>query len=234
MRALTWHGKRDVRVEDVPDPQLLEPTDAIVKITSTGLCGSDLHLYEVLGPFLSAGDVLERGVDEQPPAGGQADRRDPAVLHPGLLHRSLHRMERGLADVESPLDEVVDVGTGVGPHDAGGHPLLAGPRAGDDDAVPARGERDVVRLGHRGGVGEPGVDRHDGHLLRAGPGGERSSHGRRHEVRAVGGRHRGQGGEAGQGHPVIMRHSRRALRRPARERLADLLGRLHLARQRRE
>ena len=58
MRALTWHGKRDVRVEDVPDPQLLEPTDAIVKITSTGLCGSDLHLYEVLGPFLSAGDVL--------------------------------------------------------------------------------------------------------------------------------------------------------------------------------
>ncbi|HSP04432.1 MAG TPA: zinc-dependent alcohol dehydrogenase [Acidimicrobiales bacterium] len=58
MRALTWHGKRDVRVEDVPDPRIEEPTDAIIEITSTGLCGSDLHLYEVLGPYLHAGDVL--------------------------------------------------------------------------------------------------------------------------------------------------------------------------------
>ena len=58
MRALTWQGKRDVRVETVPDPTILEPTDAIVKITSSGLCGSDLHLYEVLGPFLDAGDIL--------------------------------------------------------------------------------------------------------------------------------------------------------------------------------
>jgi len=58
MRALTWHGKRDVRVEDVPDPRIEEPTDAIIEITSSGLCGSDLHLYEVLGPYLQAGDVL--------------------------------------------------------------------------------------------------------------------------------------------------------------------------------
>jgi threonine dehydrogenase-like Zn-dependent dehydrogenase len=58
MRALTWHGKRDVRVEDVPDPRIQEPTDAIIEITSSGLCGSDLHLYEVLGPYLHAGDVL--------------------------------------------------------------------------------------------------------------------------------------------------------------------------------
>src|ERR1700710_1274070 len=58
MRALTWHGKRDVRVDNVPDPVLTAPTDAIIKVTSTGLCGSDLHLYEVLGPFLSEGDIL--------------------------------------------------------------------------------------------------------------------------------------------------------------------------------
>ena len=58
MRALTWQGKRDVRVESVPDPQIQAPTDAIIKVTSTGLCGSDLHLYEVLGPFLSPGDIL--------------------------------------------------------------------------------------------------------------------------------------------------------------------------------
>lgn len=58
MKALTWQGKRDVRVEDVPDPRIEEPTDAIVKITSTAICGSDLHLYEVLGPYLKPGDVL--------------------------------------------------------------------------------------------------------------------------------------------------------------------------------
>ncbi|MFG1715089.1 zinc-dependent alcohol dehydrogenase [Micromonospora sp. NPDC049203] len=58
MKALTWHGKRDVRVEDVPDPRIEEPTDAIVRITSTAICGSDLHLYEVLGPYLKPGDIL--------------------------------------------------------------------------------------------------------------------------------------------------------------------------------
>ncbi len=58
MKAVTWHGKRDVRVDTVPDPSIEQPTDAIVRITSTGICGSDLHLYEVLGPFLSEGDIL--------------------------------------------------------------------------------------------------------------------------------------------------------------------------------
>ena len=58
MRAVTWQGRRDVRVEDVPDPIIKEPTDAIIKVTSTGLCGSDLHLYEVLGPFMGEGDIL--------------------------------------------------------------------------------------------------------------------------------------------------------------------------------
>ncbi|MFD6417645.1 zinc-dependent alcohol dehydrogenase [Streptomyces sp. NPDC060194] len=58
MRALTWHGRRDVRIDTVPDPQIKDPTDVIVRITSTGICGSDLHLYEVLGPFLDAGDIL--------------------------------------------------------------------------------------------------------------------------------------------------------------------------------
>ena len=58
MRALTWHGKRDVRVDDVADPRIEQPTDAIVRVTSTAICGSDLHLYEVLGPFLKQGDIL--------------------------------------------------------------------------------------------------------------------------------------------------------------------------------
>ncbi|MEZ0162088.1 zinc-dependent alcohol dehydrogenase [Streptomyces althioticus] len=58
MKALTWQGKRDVRVETVPDPKIEEPTDAIIRITSSGLCGSDLHLYEVLTPFMTPGDIL--------------------------------------------------------------------------------------------------------------------------------------------------------------------------------
>jgi threonine dehydrogenase-like Zn-dependent dehydrogenase len=58
MRAVAWHGKRDVRVDTVPDPAIQEPTDAIVRVTSTAICGSDLHLYEVLGPFIGEGDVL--------------------------------------------------------------------------------------------------------------------------------------------------------------------------------
>ncbi len=58
MKALTFHGKRDVRIDEVPDPSIQDPTDAIVRITSTAICGSDLHLYEVLGMFIDEGDIL--------------------------------------------------------------------------------------------------------------------------------------------------------------------------------
>jgi threonine dehydrogenase-like Zn-dependent dehydrogenase len=58
MKALTWHGTHDVRVDDVPDPKIEHPTDAIIRVTSSGICGSDLHLYEVLGPYIEPGDIL--------------------------------------------------------------------------------------------------------------------------------------------------------------------------------
>jgi threonine dehydrogenase-like Zn-dependent dehydrogenase len=58
MKALTWHGKRDVRIDEIPDPAIEHPTDALVRITTTAICGSDLHLYEVMGPFIEEGDVL--------------------------------------------------------------------------------------------------------------------------------------------------------------------------------
>ncbi|MDP9011519.1 MAG: glutathione-dependent formaldehyde dehydrogenase [Pseudomonadota bacterium] len=58
MRALTWHGKHDVRVDTVPDPSIVNPRDAIIKITSTAICGSDLHLYDHTIPTMKAGDVL--------------------------------------------------------------------------------------------------------------------------------------------------------------------------------
>ncbi len=58
MRALTWQGTQKVSVETVPDPQIQEPTDTIVRMTSTAICGSDLHLYDVLGMYLKPGDIL--------------------------------------------------------------------------------------------------------------------------------------------------------------------------------
>src|SRR5436309_7771684 len=58
MRALCWNGTTDVRVETVPDPQILNPHDAIVRITSTAICGSDLHLYDGYIPTMMKGDIL--------------------------------------------------------------------------------------------------------------------------------------------------------------------------------
>jgi threonine dehydrogenase-like Zn-dependent dehydrogenase len=84
MRALAWHGKRDVRVDTVPDPKIEKPNDAIVRITSTGICGSDLHLYEVLGPFLDPGDILGHEpmgvVEEVGPEAGDLAVGDRVVL----------------------------------------------------------------------------------------------------------------------------------------------------------
>lgn len=58
MKALCWHGAKDVRVDNVPDPTIINPRDAIVKITSTAICGSDLHLYNGFIPTMQSGDIL--------------------------------------------------------------------------------------------------------------------------------------------------------------------------------
>jgi threonine dehydrogenase-like Zn-dependent dehydrogenase len=58
MKAVCWHGANDVRVETVPDPKIINPRDAIVKITSTAICGSDLHIYDGFIPSMQSGDIL--------------------------------------------------------------------------------------------------------------------------------------------------------------------------------
>ncbi len=58
MRAVTWQDRREVSVDTVPDPRIEQPTDAVIKVTSTNICGSDLHLYETLGAFMKAGDII--------------------------------------------------------------------------------------------------------------------------------------------------------------------------------
>jgi len=58
MKALTWHGRSDMRCENVPDPVIVDPTDVVIRVTSTAICGSDLHLYDGFNPFMEKGDVL--------------------------------------------------------------------------------------------------------------------------------------------------------------------------------
>ena len=82
MRALRYHGKGDVRCDTVPDPKIEHPRDAIIKITSTGLCGSDLHLYSKLGLFMEEGDIL---VD-----GGNAHFLDTRRREAALREKGIH------------------------------------------------------------------------------------------------------------------------------------------------
>jgi threonine dehydrogenase-like Zn-dependent dehydrogenase len=86
MRALRWHGKADVRVDTVPDPRVQHDQDAIIRVTSSGICGSDLHLYEVLTPFMSDGDILGHEamgiVEEVGPAAGEHLRPGDRVVVP--------------------------------------------------------------------------------------------------------------------------------------------------------
>jgi threonine dehydrogenase-like Zn-dependent dehydrogenase len=84
VKALVWCGQRDVRCEEVDDPVIQEPTDAVIRVTSTGLCGSDLHLYEVLAPFMTPGDILGHEpmgiVEEVGSAVGNLRRGDRVVV----------------------------------------------------------------------------------------------------------------------------------------------------------
>jgi len=116
MRAATWQGKRDVQVIDVPDPHVEDPGDIVVGVTTTGLCGSDLHLYEVLGPFMTPGDVLGHEtmgvvVDKSPDV-GQVDVGDRVVIPFQIACGSCFMCERGL-QTQCETTQVRKAGTGA-------------------------------------------------------------------------------------------------------------------------
>jgi threonine dehydrogenase-like Zn-dependent dehydrogenase len=100
MRALTFQGRRKVSVETVPDPVIEQPNDAIIKVTSTAICGSDLHLYEVLGPFLDPGDVLGHEtmgvVEEVGPEAGDLKVGDRVVIPFNISCGHCYMCSRGL------------------------------------------------------------------------------------------------------------------------------------------
>jgi threonine dehydrogenase-like Zn-dependent dehydrogenase len=100
MKALTWHGRRDVRIDEVADPAIEAPTDAIVRITTTAICGSDLHLYEVLGPFIEEGSVLGHEpmgiVEEVGPEVSELSPGDRVVIPFQVACGSCFMCEQGL------------------------------------------------------------------------------------------------------------------------------------------
>jgi threonine dehydrogenase-like Zn-dependent dehydrogenase len=116
MKAVTWQGHRDVRVEEVPDPVIEQPTDAIIKITSSGLCGSDLHLFETLAPFMTPGDVVGHepmGIVEEvgPDVDGLAVG-DRVVMPFQISCGSCWMCERGL-QTQCEVTQVRDYGSGA-------------------------------------------------------------------------------------------------------------------------
>ncbi|MER7726901.1 zinc-dependent alcohol dehydrogenase [Streptomyces sp. NPDC096323] len=116
MRALTWQGRRDVRVTTVPDPRIKDPTDVLIKVTSTGICGSDLHLYEVLGPFLDPGDILGHeamGVVEETGAEVTALARGDRVVVPfNVSCGDCFMCDRGLHS-QCETTQVTEYGSGA-------------------------------------------------------------------------------------------------------------------------
>ncbi|MCO5571885.1 hypothetical protein L7F22_025633 [Adiantum nelumboides] len=153
MRALTWHGRRDVRVDTVPDPVIERPDDVVVQITSSGLCGSDLHLYEVLAPFLTPGDVLGHepmGVVAElralldvraRPAVPVRDHPEPRAGHrrvPVRLHRALRAGARRAGRV--PAGAVRQLAADPGAPGTAGRPVPVPVRRAAD-GVPGRAVR---------------------------------------------------------------------------------------------
>ena len=103
MKAVVWHGPADVRVDEVEDPKIEEPTDAVIKVTSTAICGSDLHLYEILTPFMEEGDILGHepmGIVEEVGTNVTSVKKGDRVVerraHRRPFRPSRHRAARGV------------------------------------------------------------------------------------------------------------------------------------------
>ncbi|MBP3035808.1 glutathione-dependent formaldehyde dehydrogenase [Arthrobacter sp. zg-ZUI100] len=116
MKAVTWQGKRSISVDEVPDPVIQEPTDAIIRITSTALCGSDLHLYEVLGPYMQQGDIIGHEpmgiVEEVGPGVSNLKKGDRVVIPFQIACGSCFMCQRGL-QTQCEVTQVREKGSGA-------------------------------------------------------------------------------------------------------------------------
>jgi threonine dehydrogenase-like Zn-dependent dehydrogenase len=137
MKALTWHGRSDVRCETVPDPTIIDPTDAVVRITSTAICGSDLHLYDGFNPFMMAGDVLGHepmGIVEEVGSEVRRLKRGDRVVVPFTISCGTcffcQRTEYSLCDTTNRTEENARKLMGQAPAGLFGYSHLTGGYAG--------------------------------------------------------------------------------------------------------
>src|SRR3954453_10025657 len=140
MRALTWQGIEKVAVTEVPDPRIQDPQDAVVRVTSTAICGSDLHLYRVLAPYLKPGDILGHEfmgiVEEVGPAVGNLEPGDRVVVPFNISCGHCWMCDRGLfAQCETTQNRKQEKGASLF-----GYTSLYG-------AVPG-GQAEMVRVPH--------------------------------------------------------------------------------------
>ena len=129
MRAVTWHGRHDVRVDTVPDPEIVNPRDAIIKITSTAICGSDLHLYDGYIPGMRAGDILGH---ENHGRSGRGRRQEHAEEGPAGRRPVHHQLRRTASSASKQQFSACDNSNPAETSDASetliGHPMGGGVR----------------------------------------------------------------------------------------------------------
>jgi threonine dehydrogenase-like Zn-dependent dehydrogenase len=155
MKAVVWRGRGDVRVDRVPDPVVQEPNDIVIKVTSSGICGSDLHLYEVFGPFMTEGDILghEAAVEyAQVQAGGSVAVLGLGPIGDMATRVAIHRDAGSVIGVDavgmeahgSPVAKVARQSAGLLPDAIGGKVMET---AGVDQTAALRIAIDAVRRG---------------------------------------------------------------------------------------
>ncbi|HEX8431882.1 MAG TPA: zinc-dependent alcohol dehydrogenase [Longimicrobium sp.] len=137
MRALVWHGKSDVRVDNVPDPTIEENTDVIVKITSTAICGSDLHLYDGYMPTMKSGDVIGHepmGIVEEVGSAVTRLKKGDRVVVPFNIACGhcffCSRTEFSLCDNSNPNEEIAREAMGHSPSGLFGYSHMLGGYSG--------------------------------------------------------------------------------------------------------
>jgi threonine dehydrogenase-like Zn-dependent dehydrogenase len=137
MKALTWHGRSSIKCEDVPDPVIVDPTDAIIRVTSTAICGSDLHLYDGFNPFMQPGDILGHepmGIVEEVGADVKRIKKGDRVVVPFTISCGAcffcQRTEYSLCDTTNRNADVAQKMMGHAPAGLFGYSHLTGGYAG--------------------------------------------------------------------------------------------------------
>ncbi len=147
MKALVWHGKSDIRYDSVPDPKIENPTDAVVRITSTAICGSDLHLYDGFQPTMKSGDIMGHepmGIVEEVGSGVTNLKKGDRVVVPFTISCGhcwfCDRTLFSMCDNTNPNHKIAEEAMGMSPAGLFGFSHMLGGYAG--------GQAEYLRVPH--------------------------------------------------------------------------------------